>query len=124
MDATRPQTRIVDSWTLTPIWGKNDLTVVISKVVVTKQAQKDLRSTPVQVQAKFRMWIDSVERVGLEETRKVAGFHDEPLKGKLEGARSIRLNDAYRAYYQIKADTVELVEFVSVTRVDKHLYRK
>ena len=46
----------------------------------------------------FRAWVDAVERVGLEEARKVPGFHDEPLKGKLEGCRSIRLNDAYRAY--------------------------
>jgi proteic killer suppression protein len=61
--------------------------------------------------------VGAVERVGLEETRKVPGFHDEPLKGKLEGGRSIRLNYAYRA----KAATVELV---SVTGVDKHLYRK
>ena len=97
---------------------------MVSKVVVTRQARKDLRSTPVQVQAKFRTWVDAVERVGLEETRKVPGFHDEPLKGKLEGGRSVRLNDAYRAYYQVKADTVEFVEFVSVTGVDKHLYRK
>ena len=88
--------RYVDGWTLTPLWGKR--TQASCKVVVTRQARKDLRSTPVQVQAKFRTWVDTVERVGLEETRKVPGFHDEPLKGKLEGGRSIRLNDAYRAY--------------------------
>lgn len=48
---------------------------------------------------KFAAWVQSVELVGLEEVRKVAGFHDEALKGNRKGQRSIRLNRAYRAIY-------------------------
>ena len=47
------------------------------------------------------------------------GYHDESLKGRMKGQRSIRLNKGYRAYYRIVKDTVE---FVRVERVDKHVY--
>ena len=33
---------------------------------------------------------------GLEEVRKVPGYHDEPLKGDQAGERSIRLSRSYR----------------------------
>lgn len=56
---------------------------------------------------------------GLEEVRKVPGYHDEPLKGQRAGQRSIRLSRAYRAIYEIKSDGVE---FVLVEEVNKHEY--
>ena len=62
----------------------------------------------------------SVEAIGLEEVRKVPGFHDEPLKGDRKGQRSIRLNRAYRAIYV--ANKGGTVEFVSVEEVNKHDY--
>jgi proteic killer suppression protein len=46
-------------------------------------------------------WVSRVEKAGLEDVRKTPGFHDEPLKGKLEGLRSIKLSRGYRAYYRI-----------------------
>lgn len=61
----------------------------------------------------------AIELQGLEEVRKVPGYHDEPLKGKRAGQRSIRLNRSYRAIYEIKE---EQVEFVSVREVGKHDY--
>lgn len=60
-----------------------------------------------------------MEHDGLEETRKVPGYHDEPLKGDRAGQRSIRLSRSYRAIYEVKKDTVE---FVSVEEVNKHDY--
>jgi proteic killer suppression protein len=56
---------------------------------------------------------------GLEEVRKVPGYHDEPLKGSRQGQRSIRLNRAYRAIYVVVQDDVQ---FVSVEEVNKHEY--
>ena len=47
------------------------------------------------------------------------GYHDEPLKGRRAGQRSIRLSRAYRAIYEIKEDTAK---FVSVEEVSKHEY--
>ena len=93
--------------------------VTITEIVVSKQAQKDLRGVPKQVAAKFRIWVASVETVGLMEVRKVPGYHDEPLHGSLQGMRSIRLNAAYRAYYRVEDGIAKLVR---VTGVDKHLY--
>jgi proteic killer suppression protein len=65
-------------------------------------------------------WIESVEEDGLEMTRRVPGFHDEPLKGKRRGQRSIRLSRQWRAIYGINAD--DMAEFVSIEEVTPHDY--
>ena len=65
-------------------------------------------------------WVGSVQTVGLEATRRSPGFHDEPLKGKWAGHRSIRLSIAYRAIYAIRDDGI--VEFALVEAVNKHKY--
>ncbi len=65
------------------------------------------------------IWVAAVEHDGLEEVRKVPGYHDEPLRGDRSGQRSIRLSRAYRAIYEIKQDTAH---FVSVEEVSKHEY--
>lgn len=52
--------------------------------------------------------------------RKRPGYHDEPLKGKRLGQRSIRLNKAYRAIYEI--DTTGTIHFIEVIEVNKHEY--
>ena len=65
------------------------------------------------------IWVAAVELDGVEEVRKVPGYHDEPLKGNRAGQRSIRLSRAYRAIYEIEKDTIE---FVSVEEVSKHDY--
>jgi proteic killer suppression protein len=93
---------------------------VIREVVITESAKKDLRRLPAHVVKKLRLWVAAVETAGLEEIRKIPGYHDEPLKGDREGQRSVRLNLAYRAIYQVKA-TGE-IEFVSVEEVKKHDY--
>jgi proteic killer suppression protein len=93
---------------------------VINRVVVTARAAKDLTRIPVQITRKLRGWASAVETFGLEEVRKVPGYHDEPLKGDRAGQRSIRLNRAYRAIYVIGRDGA--VEFVSVEEVNKHDY--
>ncbi len=88
-------------------------------VQLSKQAKKDLAEMPNHIQQKLRGWVELVEEEGLEEARKVKGFHDEPLKGKRWGQRSIRLNRAYRAIYVV---IKEKIEFVSVEEVSKHEY--
>jgi proteic killer suppression protein len=52
--------------------------------------------------------------------RKLSGFHDEPLKGKRAGQRSIRLSRSYRAIYRTVRD--ETLLFVCVEEVTKHAY--
>lgn len=92
----------------------------IFEVYINRKAQNDLRSLPQPLLVKLRAWIDAVERLGLREVRRIPGYHDEPLRGRREGQRSIRLNRAYRAIYEIKSNGA--LEFVSIEEVNKHDY--
>ena len=59
-------------------------------VLIEKDAKKGLSKAPENIQNKFYKWVELVMSLGLSEVRKVPGFHDEPLKGKRLGQRSIR----------------------------------
>lgn len=90
------------------------------RVFIARQAQKQLLKIPKYIAQGLKVWVDIVEEDGLEEARKIAGYHDEPLKGPRAGQRSIRLNRAYRAIYEIKED--KRIEFVEIQEVNKHDY--
>ena len=92
----------------------------IKLVILSKAAKKDLRKVPFYIADKLETWVDAVERDGLEEIRKIPGYHDEPLKGDRVGQRSIRLNKAYRAIY-VESPSKEIM-IVSVIEVNKHDY--
>jgi proteic killer suppression protein len=92
---------------------------MIVRVEITRLAAKQLRKLPRHIVNNLMIWITAVEHDGLEEVRKVPGYHDEPLKGDRISQRSIRLSRAYRAIYEIKGDAAE---FVSVEEVSKHKY--
>ena len=93
---------------------------MIKFVGLSKRAERQLRKVPRHVASKLLTWVDAVERDGLEEVRKISGFHDERLQGKRQGERSIRLSKAYRAIYEIKEN--DHIHFVSVEEVTKHDY--
>lgn len=90
-----------------------------TEVLISKTAKKQLNSIPKNIKFKFYTWVSFLNELGLKEVRKSPGFHDEPLKGKRKGQRSIRLNKAYRAIYIEKDNHLELVE---VLEVNKHEY--
>ena len=75
---------------------------------------------PKEIVQKLRFWAKRVELIGLLETRKISGFHDEPLKGVRLGQRSIRLNRSYRAIYLINEEQLSIT--VIVIEVHKHEY--
>lgn len=89
-------------------------TVDISKV------EKALEKLPRHIVENFRAWIRIIKLEGLERSRLVKGYHDEPLKGKRRGQRSIRLSRAYRAIYSLKEGRIQMV---IVEEVNKHEYR-
>lgn len=91
----------------------------IHDVVLSKNALKDLKKVPRPILDKLQSWIEAIELEGLREVRKLPGFHDEPLKGKRQGQRSVRLSRSYRAIYTVNKDKVE---FVLVEEVNKHDY--
>ena len=94
--------------------------MAIHVVRISLAARKGLRKVPPQVLDKFEVWVDSVERDSLEQTRMIPGYHDEPLHGSRKAQRSIRLNRNYRAIYEIVE--VGQLEIVSVEEVNKHDY--
>jgi proteic killer suppression protein len=91
----------------------------IFAVRFTPRANKTLKKVPLFILIKLQAWIDDVGERGLNEVRKIKGYHDEPLQGKRKGQRSIRLNIAYRAIYIIKHGAIS---FVEVQEVNKHDY--
>jgi toxin HigB-1 len=92
----------------------------IFDVICSAKAKKDLKKVPLPIALKLQGWIDAVGHSGLNEIRKIPGYHDEPLKGKRKGQRSIRLNIAYRAIYTINKAGV--INFVEIQEVNKHEY--
>ena len=92
----------------------------IFEVILSTQAKKDLKSVPAHIAFKLQTWIDGVRNEGVREMRKRPGLHDEPLHGKRQGQRSIKLNKAYRAIYEI--DTTGAIHFIEVIEVNKHEY--
>ncbi|MBW2422147.1 MAG: type II toxin-antitoxin system mRNA interferase toxin, RelE/StbE family [Deltaproteobacteria bacterium] len=92
---------------------------MIRRVEITRRAEKQLRKLPRHIVDNLTIWVTAVELDGLEEVRRVPGYHDEKLKGDRAGQRSIRLSRGYRAIYEVKKDTAR---FVSVEEVSKHDY--
>ena len=92
----------------------------IRRVIISKNAEDNLRWLPKHIALKLDAWVESVTVNGLNDTRKIPGFHDEPLKGSRKGQRSIRLSKSYRAIYVI-CDNAK-IEFIEVREVNKHEY--
>ncbi|MFT4058914.1 MAG: hypothetical protein QM652_05135 [Legionella sp.] len=49
-------------------------------VNLTIKAKKNLTKVPEYIKEKLLLWVDSVERIGINKTRTILGYHDEPLK--------------------------------------------
>lgn len=58
--------------------------------------------------------------MGLKESRKFKGFHDEPLHGGRKDQRSVRLSKGYRVIYR-EIDGLRY-EIIEVLEVNKHDY--
>ena len=90
------------------------------KVVLTKQAKKDLTRVPDHILMKFKLWLSLVEYRGLKVARITPGYNYELLKGNLKGYRSIRLSKSYRAIYIERVEGN--IDFIEVIKVNKHEY--
>jgi proteic killer suppression protein len=92
----------------------------INAVRLSKRAKRDLDAIPKHIVIKLMAWVASVEDSGLSQTRRIPGYHDEPLKASRQGQRSNRLNRSYRAIYEVSANNS--IEFVLIEEVNKHDY--
>ena len=92
------------------------------KLSISKKIEKRLRKLPTVIREKI-VYIGRilVESVGIRENqKKEKGYHDEPLKGKRKGQRSIRLNRSWRAIYREEKDRT--INLIIVEEVHKHDY--
>ena len=83
-----------------------------------QKLDKVIAKLPLQVVKKYELWKDIVFRHGPGKLREFPGFHDEKLKGDLEGQRSSRLNIQYRVIYSVEKEVVS----VYVIDITPHKY--
>ena len=87
---------------------------VIKVVRLSPAVLKQLGKLDPQVRGKLLGWARLVGQEGLEQVRRIPGYHDEPLIGKRKGQRSIRLNRHWRAIYIIDGEVVQVALVVEV----------
>lgn len=85
--------------------------LIFNVVAISGFARKSLRKMPHYISDKLQMWIESIEKEGLEEVKKLPSYHDE-LYRKEDNQRSIRLGRGYKAIYEIQDNGV--IEVVDV----------
>jgi len=83
-----------------------------------RSLDKIIEKLPLQVVKKYELWKDIVFRHGPGKLREFPGFHDEKLKGELEGQRSSRLTIQYRVIYAVEKDIIT----VYVIDITPHQY--
>ncbi|WP_304511430.1 hypothetical protein [Desulfobacula sp.] len=65
----------------------------MNKIILNRKAQKQIKNLPNYILTKLQRWAEDVEEFGIEEIRKIPGYHDEPLqaiektKGQLDYQR-------------------------------------
>jgi len=90
----------------------------MNRIILTKKVQKQIKKVPDYIRGNFHLWVKTVEKCGIKETRKIKGYHDEPLFGKRINQRSVRLSKAYRVFYIEHKDKI----VIEVIEVNKHEY--
>ena len=94
-------------------------TVVYASKGVVRAIRKGL--IPVHIVNKFLKWKMDVQGHGIQEIRKIPGYHDEPIKGSETGRRSVRLSKAWRLFY-IETSDAEF-HIVAVEEINHHEYK-
>ena len=80
---------------------------------------KNLTKIPLDVVKRLQRWVSYVESIGVLKTRKIPGLHDEPLKGKWKGSRSVRLGRKWRVIYKyMKNSAISVVKVEEITPHD------
>ncbi len=88
------------------------------QILISTTARKQLKLCPVHIARKFDYWMDLLQTIGLRESRKFKGFHDEPLGDERAGQRSVRLSQSYRIIYrEIDERHYEVIEVLEVNKL-------
>lgn len=89
-----------------------------SVVFISVSAEKSLVKLPKYIIVMFAAWVKLIEDHGYYEMRKITGYRDHCLKGKLHGKRSISLNRSYRVIYQIQDNEIVKVDVIGINNHD------
>ena len=89
-------------------------------VVDLSRVEDKLWKLPKPIFTRFHRWVDQINEAGMPIVRKIPGLHDEPLKGRRSGQRSVRLNRSWRVIYQeFPSGEITIIEIQEIT---KHEY--
>ena len=89
-----------------------------NRVYTSKGCFKKLKNLPKVIREAVWVWIDSVEKKGVEQVRREKkGYRDKVLQGKRRGQRSIRLNKDYRLFYSMDKNGE-----INILEINKHEY--
>jgi proteic killer suppression protein len=83
-------------------------------VKLSRLAKKQTQKAPAHIVTKLLSWVSLIRIKGLAHVQMIKGFHDEPLKGKKTGRRSVRLSRQWRAEY-----TMSVAGDVSVLTIEE-----
>jgi toxin HigB-1 len=98
------------------------MAIVIKVVNLSKRTERSIKTLPKQIAVNFFIWKREIEAHGIDVVKKIPGYHDEPLQGKLKGfIRSVRLGLGYRLFYRIIESKVK---YLLVEDVNHHDYKK
>lgn len=92
-----------------------------AKIFESRVAQKGLNRLSREVIREYELWARLVEEHGSSILRKFKGYHDEKLKGEMQGFRSSRLTLKWRVVYGTAKENG--IEIVNVERISPHDYR-
>lgn len=84
-----------------------------------KSLIKTINKIPIHIRKHYELWKRIVELEGPKGLRAVKGYHDEALKGRLDGLRSSRLSLQWRVIYKIENEPLE----VYVIDINPHEYK-
>lgn len=96
------------------------MVMIVTHVELSGLVLKELRRLPRYIVDKLLLWINTVKSEGMDEVRKIPGYHDKALHGKRKGQRSIRLSKGYRVIYEIYSVGNKYV--LKIREVNKHEY--
>jgi plasmid maintenance system killer protein len=83
-----------------------------------KSLVRKINKIPKHVLKHYELWKRIVEMDGIHGLRKIKGFHDEALKGKMFGYRSSRLSKQWRVIYKLEKGSIE----VYIMDINPHKY--
>ena len=90
------------------------------EIEITKKAQKQIKKIPTHIRNRLKTWMFSIRVEGLQKTRRIKSYHDESLKGKRRGQRSIRLSKSWRTIY--REEEKNMINLIIIEEVNKHDY--